>query len=493
MWQLRCPLRGYIVAGIDARLTDRAIDVSIRGENGAPVGPGVTTGAEVLFTAVYTGGARSGRPSGPSSAASRPPAAARAARPRSAGRPRSSRRSRSTAAWSSGGSSPAAPCASSAGVPRGRGCSAPTPRSASASSDEPGASLLNAVRVRRVVGRAAVTAVATVARLRAAAAPGAAPGACALHAGDAMSFEAPGLLARAAARPARRGRVLAPAAAARAATPCATRTSRCSRRSPASGAPGGATCPAALCSWPRSRPCASRSRGPPSTCRRRTSARASCSSSTSPARCGPTTSSRRGSPRPSRRCARSSTGRPTRSGRRRRVLGRGRRSSSRRRSTASCSRRGSTCSGRASAPRSATPSRRAVELARTATGETGEDGQAPARAVKDAEGRSLASILLLSDGAQTRGLLSPGQGAERAQIAGIPVFTIALGTDAGTILAGPPGPGAGHPRAARPRDARRDRGVHGRRVVRRRERRRAREGLRGPRLARRPHEEGRAR
>lgn len=78
---------------------------------------------------------------------------------------------------------------------------------------------------------------------------------------------------------------------------------------------------------------------------------------------------------------------------------------------------------------------RAVELARTATGETGETAQA----VRDESGRSLASILLLSDGAQTRGLLSPGQGAERAQLAGIPVFTIALGTEAGTIVAGPPG------------------------------------------------------
>jgi hypothetical protein len=58
VWQLRCPLRGYIVAGLDARVSDRTIDVSIRGENGAPVGPGVTTGAEVLFTAVYTGGVR---------------------------------------------------------------------------------------------------------------------------------------------------------------------------------------------------------------------------------------------------------------------------------------------------------------------------------------------------------------------------------------------------------------------------------------------------
>lgn len=79
---------------------------------------------------------------------------------------------------------------------------------------------------------------------------------------------------------------------------------------------------------------------------------------------------------------------------------------------------------------------RAVDLARTATGETGSTSPSP---VKDEEGRALASILLLSDGSQTRGLLSPGQGAQRAQNAGIPVFTIALGTDEGTIMAGPPG------------------------------------------------------
>ena len=58
VWELRCPLRGYIVAGVDARVSDRAIDVSFRGENGAPVSPGVTTGREVLFTAVYTGTGR---------------------------------------------------------------------------------------------------------------------------------------------------------------------------------------------------------------------------------------------------------------------------------------------------------------------------------------------------------------------------------------------------------------------------------------------------
>jgi Ca-activated chloride channel family protein len=81
---------------------------------------------------------------------------------------------------------------------------------------------------------------------------------------------------------------------------------------------------------------------------------------------------------------------------------------------------------------------RAVDLARSATGAAAE-GDGPGAALKDADGRALASILLLSDGAQTRGLLSPGQGAQRAQVAGIPVFTIALGTEGGTILAGPPG------------------------------------------------------
>ena len=74
---------------------------------------------------------------------------------------------------------------------------------------------------------------------------------------------------------------------------------------------------------------------------------------------------------------------------------------------------------------------RSVELARTTTA---TKGQATSAQVKDTEGRALASILLLSDGFQTRGLLSPGQGAERARAAGIPVFTIALGTEGGTIV-----------------------------------------------------------
>ncbi len=52
---LQCPLRNYVVAGIDVRISDRAVDVSFRGETGSPVGPGTTTGRAVAFTGTYTG------------------------------------------------------------------------------------------------------------------------------------------------------------------------------------------------------------------------------------------------------------------------------------------------------------------------------------------------------------------------------------------------------------------------------------------------------
>jgi len=45
----------------------------------------------------------------------------------------------------------------------------------------------------------------------------------------------------------------------------------------------------------------------------------------------------------------------------------------------------------------------------------------------------LVSILFLSDGRQNRGLLQPLQGAERAKQAGIPVFTVAFGTNGGSL------------------------------------------------------------
>lgn len=48
-------------------------------------------------------------------------------------------------------------------------------------------------------------------------------------------------------------------------------------------------------------------------------------------------------------------------------------------------------------------------------------------------GSSLVSILFLSDGKQTRGTLEPLEGAQRAKDAGIPVYTVALGTPNGTV------------------------------------------------------------
>jgi Ca-activated chloride channel homolog len=61
------------------------------------------------------------------------------------------------------------------------------------------------------------------------------------------------------------------------------------------------------------------------------------------------------------------------------------------------------------------------------------------------ETKGLASILFLSDGAQTRGVLAPFEGAELAKAAGIPVYTVALGTPEGTIRGrfGFGGPGGG--------------------------------------------------
>ncbi len=69
------------------------------------------------------------------------------------------------------------------------------------------------------------------------------------------------------------------------------------------------------------------------------------------------------------------------------------------------------------------------------------------RARSDDEEKSPVSILFLSDGAQTRGLLQPLEGAALAKEAGFPVYTIALGTPEGVIERGPfggvPGQDAG--------------------------------------------------
>lgn len=75
----------------------------------------------------------------------------------------------------------------------------------------------------------------------------------------------------------------------------------------------------------------------------------------------------------------------------------------------------------------------AVKLGQQAVkGENGNLASASV-ALPATKSRRLVSILFLSDGAQTRGVLAPLQGAEQARTAGIPVYTIALGTPSGTL------------------------------------------------------------
>jgi len=59
-------------------------------------------------------------------------------------------------------------------------------------------------------------------------------------------------------------------------------------------------------------------------------------------------------------------------------------------------------------------------------------GDAP----RDKQGKLPGTIVLLSDGAQTRGTLTPMQGADLAREAGIRIFTVVLGTDHGTVGGG---------------------------------------------------------
>jgi Ca-activated chloride channel family protein len=68
---------------------------------------------------------------------------------------------------------------------------------------------------------------------------------------------------------------------------------------------------------------------------------------------------------------------------------------------------------------------RAVALVRSPAG----SGSA-----KSGSGRPPGAVVLLSDGSQTRGLLGPADGARLARQAGIPVYTIALGTPNGTVV-----------------------------------------------------------
>jgi Ca-activated chloride channel family protein len=77
----------------------------------------------------------------------------------------------------------------------------------------------------------------------------------------------------------------------------------------------------------------------------------------------------------------------------------------------------------------------AVKLGQQAVG--GDNGNlAAVRTAPPSAAKGLVSILFLSDGAQTRGDLEPLAGADRARAAGIPVYTVALGTPNGTLTFG---------------------------------------------------------
>jgi Ca-activated chloride channel family protein len=85
----------------------------------------------------------------------------------------------------------------------------------------------------------------------------------------------------------------------------------------------------------------------------------------------------------------------------------------------------------------------AVKLGQEAV--SGENGNlaAATTAPPNTQTRGLVSILFLSDGAQTRGELEPLEGADRAKVAGIPVYTVALGTPGGVLNFGGGGGGGG--------------------------------------------------
>jgi Ca-activated chloride channel family protein len=60
-------------------------------------------------------------------------------------------------------------------------------------------------------------------------------------------------------------------------------------------------------------------------------------------------------------------------------------------------------------------------------------GDSPQTIAFTASKNPLVTILFLSDGKQTRGALQPLQGAQRAKAAGIPVYTVSLGTPHGVL------------------------------------------------------------
>ena len=87
----------------------------------------------------------------------------------------------------------------------------------------------------------------------------------------------------------------------------------------------------------------------------------------------------------------------------------------------------------------------AVKLGQQAVSRENGNLASSTAAAPDTQTRGLVSILFLSDGAQTRGALEPLQGADLARQAGIPVYTVALGTPDGALNFGGGGsyPGSG--------------------------------------------------
>jgi Ca-activated chloride channel family protein len=86
----------------------------------------------------------------------------------------------------------------------------------------------------------------------------------------------------------------------------------------------------------------------------------------------------------------------------------------------------------------------AVQLGIRTTGANGRTlASYTAAPQKQTPSSTLVSILFLSDGHQTQGVLSPREGAAKAKAAGFPVYTVALGTTGATTLRGYPGGGGG--------------------------------------------------